>query len=283
MNHLRGLIVGLALFLESVCLVWGQAHPDFLKIGERNINQGVYGMPGRLTQAEEEEQGAAIDALLHDQTRLSADPEVTAYLQSLAEAISSRSDFKGPLRVQMGRNQRHLSFATLAGYLYVDVELFKIAESEAELAGVLAHEIGHLAACHGAENILRSRLLKEKPGHISALLAPLLAIGGSEPVGDVESFWKAVRFSNEFEADELATQYLWNADFDPEGLLNFLGRVKDENRLDERHVSHPRVSHPPISIRREKIQRFLEILPPLPGVRTESPAFAEARNRLRPR
>src|SRR5437867_8293274 len=108
----------LALFIILIYPVgagWAQTHPDFLRIGERDINQGVYGIPGRLTQTDEKEQGAAIDALLRDQTVISAESEVTLYLQGLAEAISSHSDFEGPIRVQLGRHQRHLAFATMAG------------------------------------------------------------------------------------------------------------------------------------------------------------------------
>ncbi len=279
-NRFSSLFVGLIILLGSAGAGWGQTHPDFLKIGVRDINQGAFGIPGRLTRAEEEKEGAAIDTLLRDQLELSSQVEVTGYLQRLAEAIASRSDFGGVLRVLLARNQRHLAFATVAGYVYVDEELFKIAENEAEIAGVLAHEIGHLAARHGAENIIRTRLLKEKPGSATALLGPLLAIHGPEVSNDLETFWKAVRSSNELEADELATQYLWNAGFDPEGLLNFLGRVKDENRLEERAVLHPKVSHPPVTIRRERIRDVLQILPPLWAVRPDSSGFAEARNRL---
>jgi predicted Zn-dependent protease len=262
---------------------WAQTHPDFFQIGQRDINQGVYGIPGRLTQTEEKEQGDAIDALLREQIVLSLESEVTLYLQRLAEVISSRSDFEGPIRVQLGRNQRHLAFATMAGYLYIDEEIFQVAENEAELAGVLAHEIGHLAARHGAENTLRTRLLKEMPGHITALLGPLQSISGPESSSNVEAFWKAVRFSNEIEADELATQYLWNAGFDPEGLLHFLGRIKDESRLEERPVLQAKVSHPPLTIRRERIEKALEMLPPLAEFRVDSSSFAAARDRLRSR
>src|SRR5881296_1054195 len=135
MSRLGRVFIGLILFFVSVVAGWAQTHPDFLLIGERDINQGVYGIPGRLTQIEEKEQGAAIDALLREQIVISAESEVTLYLQRLAEAISSRSDFEGPIHIQLGRNQRHLAFATMAGYLYVDEEIFKVAENEAELAG----------------------------------------------------------------------------------------------------------------------------------------------------
>src|SRR5437867_645535 len=119
MCRLGRVFAGLILLLCSVGTGWAQTHPDFLRIGERDINQGVYGIPGRLTQSEEKEQGAAIDALLRDEIVISAESKVTLYLQRLAEEISSHSDFEGPIRVQLGRNQRHLAFATMAGYLYV--------------------------------------------------------------------------------------------------------------------------------------------------------------------
>ncbi len=250
----RVLALGFALLAMAALPAAAQMHPDFWAIGERDINPPVNGTPNQLSASEEVEQAQAIDALLLEKLVLSENRELLDYVQGLAEQLRRRSDLKEPLHVRLVRKQQYLASATLAGYLYVDEDLFRTVASETELAGVLAHEIGHLAARHGSENI---------------------------PTCDFSAFWKTVRYENEVEADELATQYLWNSGFDPRGLWTFLQRVGQRNESDAPAGRGP-LTHPSISLRQEKIQAVLDLLPLLSSIRPDSPEFTVARARLMP-
>ena len=275
----RVLALGFALLAMTVLPAAAQMHPDFLAIGERDINPPAIGSPNQLSASEEVEQAQAIDALLLEKLVLSENRELLDYVQGLAEQLRRRSDLKEPLHVRLVRKQQYLASATLAGYLYVDEDLFRTVASETELAGVLAHEIGHLAARHGSENIARLRQLKARSSQLSNTLLP--APPEKVPTCDLSAFWKTVRYENEVEADELATQYLWNSGFDPRGLWTFLQRVGQRNESDAPAGPGP-LTHPSISLRQEKIQAVLDLLPLLSSIRPDSPEFTVARARLMP-
>ena len=275
----RVLALGFALLAMTVLPAAAQMHSDFLAIGERDINPPVNGTPNQLSASEEVEQAQAIDALLLEKLVLSENRELLDYVQGLAEQLRRRSDLKEPLHVRLVRKQQYLASATLAGYLYVDEDLFRTVASETELAGVLAHEIGHLAARHGSENIARLRQLKARSSQLSNTLLP--APPEKVPTCDLSAFWKTVRYENDVEADELATQYLWNSGFDPRGLWTFLQRVRQRNESDAPAGPGP-LTHPSISLRQEKIQAVLDLLPLLSSIRPDSPEFTVARARLMP-
>jgi len=198
-----------------------------------------------------------------------------------AEQIQRRSDLKGPLWLRLTRSQEHLAFSTLAGRAYIDEKLVRIAENESQLAGAIAHEVAHLAARHGAENISRMRLLDANPSGFLTLLRPCLTIGNPFTSGGTDGFWQAVCYFNEIEADELATQYLWNSGFDPEGLLNLLSVLQDHNWLDAPPGPSQTSSHPPISVRQKRIRIQLKKLPGLEAARLDSSDFQEAREQTR--
>src|SRR5213593_4724880 len=140
-----------------------QLHTDFLRIGSRDINKGEFGFPNYLTPLKEYQQALEMDVRIQSQVVRSGNAELTGYVERLAEAIQGRSDLKGPLWLRLTRSQNLLAFSTLAGRAYIDEKLVRIAENESQLAGAIAHEVAHLAARHGAENISRMRLLDANP------------------------------------------------------------------------------------------------------------------------
>jgi predicted Zn-dependent protease len=273
----RVLVLGFSLLSMARLPAAAQMHPDFLAIGERDVNVPAIDIPNQLSASEEVEQAQLIDTLLLEKLVLSEHRELLDYVQRLAEELRRWSDLKEPLHVRLVRKQQYLASATLAGYLYVDEDLLRTVASESELAGVLTHEIGHLAARHGSENIARLRQLKARSSQVSNTLLP--GPRENEQTCDLSAFWKGVRYENEIEADELATEYLWNSGFDPRGLWTFLQRVGQRNESDAPAGPGP-LTHPSISLRQQKIQAVLDLLPPLSSVRPDSPDFTAARARL---
>src|SRR5205823_74337 len=119
------------------------------------------------------------------------------------------------------------AFALPGGFFYVDSGLILAADNEAELAGVMAHEIAHVAACHAARGNTRHQLLH-------AALVSLMMVGGPVGFGIYEAAGLALpltylKFSRGFEseADFLGVQYMYRAGYDPQAFPAFFEKVKE--------------------------------------------------------
>lgn len=120
------------------------------------------------------------------------------------------------------------AFATPGGYVYITRGLMALADNEAQLAGVLAHEIGHITALHHARRHGQSLLA-------NIGLAAVGILGGREiaQVGQLGAVSLLQSFSreNEYEADGLGVRYLSRAGFDPSEMAGFLAKLRADSRL----------------------------------------------------
>jgi len=136
------------------------------------------------------------------------------------------------------------AFATPGGYIYINKGLILAAKSEAELAGVMAHEIGHANARHIASIIDKSQKLNVAA--LTAILASILLGGGSEASGAITAFSLAGTTSmtlkymreHEEEADRLGIQYLVGAGYDPTAMIDFLKMMKQYEFLSKTMPSY---------------------------------------------
>jgi predicted Zn-dependent protease len=170
------------------------------------------------------------------------------------------------------------AFALPGGYLYVNTGLLKATEDEAELAGIMAHEIAHVAARHATRQMTRSQIFD-----LASL--PLIAFGGGlviaarETVGSLTTM-KFCR-NYEAEADYLGVEYLYRAGYDPRALIAFFERVKLDESQAPGAVSRAFSTHPETSDRIKKIQQEIaRILPPRPVYIVSTSDFDEVRSRL---
>ena len=115
------------------------------------------------------------------------------------------------------------AFSLPGGYVYVNSGLVKRAADDDELAAVIAHEVGHIAARHA---------VKRYEGHLSSLAAQLAAVATRQPaaIHGLSTTLAATRLAyarqDELEADRLGVQYLKAAGFNPVGMLTFLQRLE---------------------------------------------------------
>lgn len=124
------------------------------------------------------------------------------------------------------------AFATPGGYIYINKGLINAAENEGELAGVIAHEIGHANARHIASIIKKSQ--KIGIATLAAILAGAFLSGGGEATAAIASFSLAgaaslnLKYSREHEeeADRLGMEYLVGAGYYPSAMVDFLKIVK---------------------------------------------------------
>ncbi len=125
------------------------------------------------------------------------------------------------------------AFALPGGYVYITRGLMALAGDEAELAGVLGHELGHVVARHAAQRYSRGLIV----GGLAGLLG---AVTGSETVGNVVAGIGSLTFvqpfsrEQELEADRLGVRYISRAGYDPAGMTSFLSKMRENSRLEAR-------------------------------------------------
>ena len=146
------------------------------------------------------------------------------------------------------------AFAIPGGHVYVNTGLLKNADNVAEVAGVIAHEVGHITQYHGRDLFLEKSAF-EYAGSIlfgdSASVAAALA----NMVGSM-TFLKYSR-TNEFEADSCAVAYATLAGVNPAGMKKFLQKLRDRYG-EEPAIFEPFSTHPPLSDRIDAVEKVIE-------------------------
>lgn len=122
------------------------------------------------------------------------------------------------------------AFALPGGYVYITRGLMALAESEAELAGVLGHELGHVVARHGAQRQSRSILAQIGAGLLGAATGSK-AIGNLAAAG-AGAYLRGFSREQELEADRLGVRYISRAGYDPGAMSSFLSKMQANSRLN---------------------------------------------------
>jgi predicted Zn-dependent protease len=218
------------------------------------------------------------------------DEELINYVQQLAEHIAAHSDLRVPLKLTVLESEEINAFALPGGFLFVNTGLIEKAETESELAGVMAHEIAHVTARHGA------RLMKK--GTIASIIyqaaqvAALIFTGGVVGIGMYYALQYGffglglvlnlallgVSRDYEEEADQLGAQYTWDAGYDPKGFITFFDKMASEKGY-VRSASFFR-THPPFFERIVRTFSEIEYLPSKDVLIVDSTEFRRAQERL---
>ena len=177
-------------------------------------------------------------------------PEGSEYAQRDAH-LRDRPGIRYRVKV-LDDPQQVNAFAVPGGYLYVYSGLLLVLEDEAELAGVLAHEIGHIVGRHSA-NQLAARLGMD--------ILTRLALG-EDPhrIGQIATQLSSARFSrdDEREADAFGVRYAIAAGYDPHGLLRFFTKLKKLKTRRPSDIEKLFASHPPTSERIRRIEHLID-------------------------
>ena len=125
------------------------------------------------------------------------------------------------------------AFALPGGYIYISRGLMALAENEAEVAGVLAHELGHINALHHGR--------REGQGLLANILVVGAGIAGGRAAADlggmvVGGALRAYSREHELESDSLALRYMSRAGYDPEAMVNFLRKMRASSRLEAKRL-----------------------------------------------
>ena len=156
-------------------------------------------------------------------------PELKRYVDGIGQLLAKtaeRRDLKFTFTVL--DSDIINAFATPGGYVYITRGLMALADNEAQLAGVLAHEIGHITALHHARRHGQSIL-----ANIGLAAVGILGGRSAAQLGQIGAVSLLQGFSreNEYEADELGVRYLSRVGFQPEAMAGFLAKLRSDSRL----------------------------------------------------
>lgn len=262
--------------------VLARDHEDVENIGNRDINGRVAWFFPNFVSLEKEIQIGAQYAQFFEQTaRLVEDPVVAQYVDRIGQEIVKHSDAKVPFVIKVVDTDEVNAFALPGGYFYVNKGLILESENEAELAGVMAHEIAHVAARHATERMTKSQLMQ-----FAAL--PALFVGG---------YWTQMAMYNglgmglslavlgitrksEEEADQLGTQYLWNTGYDPNGFITFFQKLEAKEKEKPGRFSGFFRTHPPVESRIQKVEQEITFLPPKEEYIVSTSEYNRVKSRL---
>ncbi len=215
--------------------------------------------------------------------KLIKDPVVTEYVNRVAQNLARNSDAKFPISVKIIDDPTINSFTLPGGFIYVDSGLILAADSEAEMAGVIAHEIGHVAERSFCSEMSKREIMEFAmlplmftPMGIGTYYGMQAAMGTALPI----AFLKFSR-SQEEGADFLGMQYMWKAGYDPNAMLGIWGKVLNEERRDPGSVDQLFSDHPPTPDRIIKDEEEIkDILPKRAEYLENTSEFNDVKARL---
>jgi Zn-dependent protease with chaperone function len=196
---------------------------------------------------------------------------IQQYVQSVADRVAKHSDLKVPLHITVLQSREINAFALPGGYLYVERGLLEATDDEAQLAGVIAHELAHVTARHGAK--LMKRATVAGIFYQAAQVAAIVLTGGVAGIGLYYALQygyyglglvlnlKLLGISRDYEleADQLGIQYAWNSGYDATGFIRFFDKMATKEGYVN-GVSWFR-THPPFYQRMTAAQREIMYLP----------------------
>ncbi len=228
-----------------------------LLIGNRDINTGrinIYSLDQEIALGHE----FAVE--VDRGVKLLNDPLVTEYVQRVGQNIALHSDAGMPFTIKIIDSDEVNAFALPGGYLYVNRGTLEAADSEAELVGVMAHLIGHIAARHGLEQESKDNLtnnyslpwLSSQDGNDYVYQGCRLSI----PL----TFLKFSRGA-EKEADQLGAQYMWSSGYDPQAPGDFFEKLQLKEEAKPGTVTRLFSTHLMTGDRVAKVNRLLARFP----------------------
>ena len=252
---------------------------DVSAVGTRNI--GGRGLGNWYSTNTEIGMGKQYATELEKSTKFINDPVVTEYVNRIAQNLVKNSDAKIPFTVKVIDSDEVNAFALPGGFFFVNSGLILNADTEAEMAGVMAHEISHVIAHHAMRE--QTRMNYAQIGTI-----PLIMVGGGLGYGIYEAANIGIpltfmQFSRDFEAqaDFLGTQYLYRAGYDPQALVTFFEKIENLEKRKPGLISKAFASHPETPDRIEHTQEEIAtLLPPRNEYLETTSEFDDVKARL---
>jgi predicted Zn-dependent protease len=253
---------------------------DVDAIGNRNVgcNRGMgnwYSIEKQIAM------GKSFAQQVESQSKMVNDPVVTEYVNRVGQNLVRNSDAQVPFTIKVIDSDVVNAMALPGGYFYVNSGLVLAADEEAELAGVMAHEIAHVAACHAARENTRGNIM-----NLASI--PLIFVGGAVGYAGYEAAGLVLpltflKFSRGFEAqaDYLGLQYMYKSGYDPQAFIAFFEKVQAMEKKKPGTLAKAFDTHPQTPDRIEKSQEEIaSILPARPQYLVSTSEFDDVKARL---
>ncbi len=267
-----------AFVLALAPLTFGGDKKDVDEIGSRKVAHKSI-----ISQEKEIGIGKQYATQIDHSAKIISDPVVNEYVNRVAQNVARNSDLTIPLTVKVIDSPEINAFALPGGFLYVNSGLLLSAEEEDQIAGVMAHEIAHVAARHWASQMTKMTLLQYAT--LPLLFTPMsypvyMGVSQAFNFGVPIAFLKFNRGA-EGEADYLGIQYMYKAGYDPNSYVAFFGKVMDEERRAPGSVPKIFQDHPPTPDRIIKSQEEIkEILPKRDQYLVSTSEFNDVKSRM---
>src|SRR5271165_3793868 len=253
---------------------------DVDAVGNRNVGCGR-GVGNWYSIEKQVAMGRSYAQQIESQIKLVNDPVVTEYVNRVGQNLVRNSDAQVPFTIKVIDSDVVNAMALPGGFFYVNSGLILASDEEAEMAGVMAHEIAHVAACHYGREMTRLQLLQ-----LASI--PAIFMGGAIGYGVYEGMGLGIpltffKFSREFEAqaDYLGIQYMYRAGYDPSAFVSFFEKIQAMEKKKPGTLSKAFATHPQTPDRIEKSQEEIrKILPAKPQYVVTTSEFDEVKARL---
>ncbi|MBN1825018.1 MAG: M48 family metalloprotease [Candidatus Eisenbacteria bacterium] len=222
--------------------------------------------------------GAQFAQQIETELKILDDPVVTAYADSLGQLLAAHSArTEIAYRFRVVDSDEVNAFALPGGFVYINRGLIAAADDEAELAAVIAHEIGHVVAKHGAKQLTRqyglaaiaTAALGEDPGMIQSTAANILVTGA------------LMKYSRdaENEADHLGVDELVRSGIEPDGMVRFFEKIREMQGREMSSVERFFSTHPPTEERIDYTRAYIASIPGRERLTRDSDRFRRIRER----
>jgi beta-barrel assembly-enhancing protease len=253
---------------------------DVEAIGNRGVGKGInfYSIEKEIALGKQLAQEVERSAKLVD------DPVVTEYVNRVGQNLVRNSDARVPFTIKVIDSDEVNAFALPGGFFYVNSGLILRAQEESELAGVMAHEIAHVAARHGTKQATKGDIIQ-----IASIPAMIMLPYGWAGYGIYQGMnflipMTFLKFSRDIEreADFLGLQYMYKAGYDPNSYVTFFERIQADEKRRPGTIGKAFSTHPPTPERIENTQKEIaRILPARQEYIVTSSEFDSVKSRLR--
>lgn len=264
----------LAALLPLVFAQDAKKDPD--QIGTRDVSKGVnfYSIEKEMAL------GKQLSQQVEKHSKLIDDKPITEYVNRLGQNLARHSDSKIPLTVKVIEGEDPNAITLPGGYIYVQTELIRTADTEAELAAAMAHEIAHVAARHGTRQATREDLAQIATIPLIFMGWPGICARGASSLAVPLGFLAAQR-ANESEADLLGLQYLYKTGYDPLGMVEIFEKVFSFDDRKRSKLAGLKSTHPASDDRLVNVQKNIDsLLKAQPQYIVTTSEFANMKARL---
>jgi predicted Zn-dependent protease len=255
---------------------------DIDNIGDRKVGGTGKSLGDWYSIDTDIKMGKGYAMMIESSARMIQDPVIVEYVNRIGQNLVRNSDAKVPFTIKVLDSDDINAMALPGGFFYVNSGLILAADDEAELAGVMAHEIAHVAARHATREMTRAN-------YANMASIPLIFVG-SWGVYEAASIamnlalpLTFMKFSRGFEgeADYLGVQYMYKAGYDPQAYVSFFEKVKAQEKKKPGTLAKAFSSHPPTPDRILKTQEEIrQILPARPEYIVNTSEFNEVKARV---